>query len=393
MSLLYLYKYSAFEVFLIFLGIFLLIDGLIAFILKKRLPKRNYWIYKLHLIVAGVVYISLLWAFFIHSWERNLESFSTFFFLTNHLSILYLSKIFFLLIALFALFFNKKIIIKTAFISGLFVFIILLWGLYWGRFNFIIKENVIYTQHTTNTSLKIVFISDLHIGQYYGNEREFEQLIRQINNQHPDLIVLGGDMICFFAEEMKHFVPYLKQLSAKYGVYAIHGNHDYGDYFWWKNKKEKLWNHRMLEYYYELANIRLLNNEQVTLPEASIVLVGIENCGHIPYGCHADWEKALRGITNDHYIILLAHDPWNWQKVLAQYPQIKLTLSGHTHAYQFGIDNGRTRWSPFNPKNPWCGLYSRKDQYLYISHGVGSAMFSARVGMWPEITVLTLRNE
>ncbi|MGC8804225.1 MAG: metallophosphoesterase, partial [Bacteroidales bacterium] len=118
---------------------------------------------------------------------------------------------------------------------------------------------------------------------------------------------------------------------------------------------------------------------------------GLENCGHPPYGCFADWNKALQGISVDDYTILLVHDPWNWAQVVGRYPQIKLTLSGHTHAYQVGIDSGRLRWSPFFPKNPWCGLYVRKDQFLYISHGVGSAVFSARLGVWPEITLITIR--
>jgi len=389
MSILYLYKYSAIEVFLIILGIAVITDVLIAVILRKM--RKWQWILLTHACIAVAVYALLVWAFFINHWEHRIETFSVFFILTNHLTLFYLTKIVFLLFAWLFLLIRREFIVKMASTLALIAFIALLFGLYVGRFNFVIKENVITTEKNLVLPLKIAFISDLHLGQYYGHEKRFGQLIELVNSQNPDLILLGGDMICCIAEEMRPFVPYLKQLKAKYGIYAVHGNHDYGDYFWWKDSNAKQWNHQMLEYYYQLANIRLLNNEWVKLPDHAITVAGLENCGRPPYGCYADWKKALDSISSDQYIILVTHDPWNWDRVVEHYSQVKLTLSGHTHAYQIGIDNGNICWSPFFPKEPWCGMYSRKDQHLYISRGVGSAMHSFRLGMWPEITIITLR--
>lgn len=237
MSLLYFYKYPAFEVFLIFIGIFLFIDGLIAWILNCLSKHR--WALILHAIIAITVYISLVWAFFIKRWEPVLNTFSSFFFLTNHLTLLYLSKIVFLTFAWIFLIFRKKFIVKIASTLATAVFLLLFYGLYFGRFHFIVKETEILSEKNLGTPLRIACITDLHLGQYYGHEKQFERLIQKINNQHPDLILLGGDMICCFAEEMKPFIPYLRQLKARYGVYAVHGNHDYGDYFWWKNISEK----------------------------------------------------------------------------------------------------------------------------------------------------------
>ncbi|MCX7985925.1 MAG: metallophosphoesterase [Bacteroidales bacterium] len=250
------------------------------------------------------------------------------------------------------------------------------------------KEKVINNCNTI--PIKIVFISDLHVGQFYGHEKKFELLINKINDQKPDIILLGGDMICCFAEEIKPLLPSLKKLKAKGGVFAIHGNHDYGDYFWWKNSKEKMWNHQLLEYFYKQAGIKVLNNEHIYISDSHIILAGIGNCGHPPYGCHADWSKTFNAIPDSSLVVLIAHDPWNWDRVKSEYPQVKLTLSGHTHAYQFGIDTKRFCWSPFRPKKPFCGLYQHGNQYLYISRGIGSAMFASRIGMWPEITVITL---
>jgi len=389
MSLLYFYNYTALEAFLIILSVLLIIDCLIAFILRKS--RKWQWQLLAHTGLAVAIYALLAWAFFVHHWERNPKTFSVFFILTNHITLIYLSKIAFLIIAWLYLIFPKKFVIRMATVLGISVFILLLYGLYFGRFNFIIKENVIDIKRNLVTPIKIAFVSDLHLGQYHGHEKQFEKLIKLINSQHPDLILLGGDMLCCFSEEMKPFIPYLQRLHARYGVYAVHGNHDYGDYFWWKNLNEKRWNHVMLEYYYQLAGIKLLNNDRVKLTGVDMVVAGIENCGKPPFGCYVDWQKALEGIAPDQYTILLAHDPWNWERVVEQYPQVKITLSGHTHAYQFGIDNGHNRWSLFFPKKPWCGMYTQKDQILYISHGVGSAMFSARLGMWPEISIILLQ--
>ncbi len=392
MSLLYLYKYSALQVFLILLLVLIVIDIVTTLFIKSYISKKSIksWPFLFHCILSILIYFTLFWAFFIKNWQPDPHTFKIFFFLTNHISIIYLSKLFFIIFSLIFFMWRKKAIIKKAIVILFILFISsLLYGLYWGRFHYIVKENE-FVDSRISQKLKLVFVSDFHLGQYVGNENKIEKIIQIVNNLEPDFVLFGGDMLCCFAQEMKSFIPYFQQLKSKYGIYAVHGNHDYGDYYWWKNKEEKEKDHLKLENFYNEAGIKLLKNETINFDSLKVSIVGIENCGKAPYPCYAELDKALNSLTNTNYTILLSHDPQIWKEVIREYSQINLTLSGHTHAYQFGFETKSIRFSIFFPKNPWNGKYEHNSQYLYITHGVGSAMFSARLGMWPEISLIKI---
>ena len=96
----------------------------------------------------------------------------------------------------------------------------------------------------------------------------------------------------------------------------------------------------------------------------------------------------------DHVKILLSHDPSHWDLQVKDKEDIALTLSGHTHGMQFGIEIGKLKWSPSRwTYKHWAGLYSENGKKLYVNRGLGYTGFPGRVGIRPEITLLTLKSE
>ena len=248
---------------------------------------------------------------------------------------------------------------------------------------------------------KIIQISDLHLGGFL-NEKPVQEIVKLVNEQHPDLILFTGDMVSFTTDEVYSFESTLKQLSAKDGVFSILGNHDYGEYTRWKTEEAKDLNDRDLLSFYDRIGWRLLRNQSVMLfkDSASITLVGVENWSKSKrIGRKGDLEKALDGIEETQCMILMTHDPSHWDgEVNTLYPQIDLTLSGHTHAFQFAVEFGSVKWSPASLLfKQWGGLYEKVQenevkQYLYVNRGAGTLGYPGRIGSRPEITLLTLRK-
>jgi predicted MPP superfamily phosphohydrolase len=185
-------------------------------------------------------------------------------------------------------------------------------------------------------------------------------------------------------------------LKAKYGKYAVFGNHDYGDYYIWKNEKERLENHSLLEKYIISAGFKLLlnENEQLVRCKDTIIIAGTENWGPPPYRQAGDLVKTLHGTNRNSFILLLSHDPYIWDQFVIKYPNIKFTFSGHTHGMQLGISCGKVNWTPFHyGYKKWIGLYEDNNQFLYVNKGLGAGLYTGRVGMWPEITVFELHRK
>jgi len=138
----------------------------------------------------------------------------------------------------------------------------------------------------------------------------------------------------------------------------------------------------------------LLQNEHRIIEKEGerIALVGVENWGKPPFPQYGDLNKALSGTEDVPVRILLSHDPSHWdEEVIVHEQQIHLTLSGHTHGMQFGIEIPGIKWSPSKYRYPrWAGLYEQAQQYLYVNRGFGFLAFPGRVGIWPEVTVIEL---
>jgi predicted MPP superfamily phosphohydrolase len=250
----------------------------------------------------------------------------------------------------------------------------------------------------------ITQISDIHSGSF-DNKKKLEYGIDLINKQESDVILFTGDLVNNQAKEMEPWIESFKKLKAPMGKYSILGNHDYGDYMTWPSQEAKEANMQRLYEIHEELGFRLLRNESVKLQKlalsgveaagASIDLLGVENWGK-GFGQYGDLKKTAANLSDQSFKILMSHDPSHFDEEVKKFSQfIHLTLSGHTHGMQFGIEiQGFIKWSPASLRYPkWAGLYEELGRYLYVNRGFGFLAFPGRVGIWPEITVLKLKRK
>ncbi|WP_170111313.1 metallophosphoesterase [Mangrovibacterium marinum] len=242
--------------------------------------------------------------------------------------------------------------------------------------------------------LKLVQVSDIHLGSF-ANARFMEHTAAAVNALEPDLLLFTGDMVNNYYQEMLGFEDALAKMTAKYGKFAIWGNHDYGDYSDWASETDKIANHQAVADKIREAGFELLQNEsaQVVIGDTSIYLIGVENWGHRPFPQYADLGQSMQDVPDDAFRILLSHDPAHWADEIRYKTSIPLTLSGHTHGAQFGYKVAGITFSPMYFIQPlWAGLYQAGNQYLYVNQGLGCVGFPGRIDMNPEITVLSLRS-
>lgn len=243
--------------------------------------------------------------------------------------------------------------------------------------------------------MKIAQISDVHSGSF-DNPEAVSEGISSIMNEKPDLILFTGDLVNNKAEEIVPYIDVFKVLKAPLGVYSVLGNHDYGDYVSWPSDEAKKQNLEQLKQHQAAMGWRLLMNEHVILERNNqqLALIGIENWGARGFTKYGDMEKAVAGLENSNIPvkILLSHDPSHWEaQVRKDYRDIALTLSGHTHGMQFGIEIPGFKWSPVQYLyKQWAGLYQEQNQYLYVNRGFGFLGYQGRLGILPEITIIEL---
>lgn len=277
------------------------------------------------------------------------------------------------------------------------LFLFIAHGMTINKTNFQVRKQIITSSKipTSFNNFKIIQISDLHIGSFHNNTIAVTKIVNLINQEEPDLIVFTGDMVSNYAKEVYEFIPELSRLSSKYGKYAILGNHDYSDYVRWKTKELKEQNLQHLKEKHSKIGFKLLNNKNknIVINNDTIQLVGVENWGLPPFPQHGNLAESIEGLDKNKFTILLSHDPSHWRAEVLKFPFIDLTLSGHTHAMQFGIEIGKWQFSPIALKyKEWGGLYSHKNQKLYVNRGTGYIGFPGRAGIRPEITLFVLQN-
>lgn len=294
---------------------------------------------------------------------------------------------------------NKGITVTSWFLGAVFFFI-LLGGMIFGKYHFIIKEHPIKLNGLPIAlrGTRIVQISDIHLGSWLSRKKltDAADLINQLN---PDLILFTGDMFNYSTADGRGFQDILKRMKAPMGIFAILGNHDYGDYIHWPDEKAKKKNMQDLESFYRSIGWTLLRNEHQICYKGgdSIAIIGVENWGSTQrFQRFGDIDKARKGIETMEVQILLSHDPTYWDSIISRrYPEIDLTLSGHTHGGQFGFNCFGLYWSPVSLiYSHWQGLYSNphsmQPQYLYVNQGLGTIGYTGRVGVRPEISLFVL---
>ncbi|MBV5315743.1 MAG: metallophosphoesterase [Prolixibacteraceae bacterium] len=284
-----------------------------------------------------------------------------------------------------------------SFLISLGIFLVILHGIFVGRYNLDIKEHELYFSDLPIQldGLKVVQLSDFHLGSFAKNVHNLDRSVKIIQQIEPDVLLFTGDLVNNFSDELAGYEPYLKKLTARYGKLAIQGNHDYGDYSQWRDSTSKLQNLELIRNGLTNAGFDLLLNRwtKVQIRDTSICIIGVENWGHKPFPQYARLDMALDSIPINYFKILMTHDPEHWKAKVVPETDIPLTLSGHTHGGQFALKIAGVEFSPiYFYQKLWGGLYQSDNQYLYVNRGLGTIGFPGRIEMRPEITILTLRR-
>ncbi|MDB5228235.1 MAG: mismatch repair protein MutT [Bacteroidota bacterium] len=248
------------------------------------------------------------------------------------------------------------------------------------------------------SGLKIVQISDLHIGSF-ANDTPIKKIVELVNKEDADIIFFTGDLVNYAASEVMPYIEILKGLRSKSKIYSILGNHDYGSYVKWDSQKE------MKDNFQHLLHIQknelgwdLLMDENRILERngKKLAIVGVQYIGHMMLGKIGNMKKAYVGAEDAEIQLLLSHDPSHWDHEISQdeqYRKINATFSGHTHGFQFGVEIPKLglKWSPAKYVFPhWAGLYKSGEQNLYVNRGLGFIGYPGRLGIPPEITIIEL---
>ncbi|AOW18220.1 phosphoesterase [Polaribacter vadi] len=272
-----------------------------------------------------------------------------------------------------------------------------IYGIIQGKYNYkVIKYQLSFDDlPTAFDGYTITQISDIHSGSF-TNKEKIQYGVDLINEQKSDLMLFTGDIVNNKADEMDNWIDVFKQLEAKEGKFAILGNHDYGDYMDWNSPQDKIDNFQRVKEIHKKIGFDLLLDEHRYLEKdgQKIALVGVENWGK-GFNQAGDLQRASSKIKKEDFKILMSHDPSHWQeKVKMDDFNYHLTLSGHTHGLQMGIEiPGFLKWSPSQfVYKQWAGLYQEFGRYINVNRGFGYHAFPGRVGIWPEITVIELKK-
>ncbi len=315
-----------------------------------------------------------------------------------------ISRSFLSIINFFFNFSDAKIFERRSFLSKIALLVAsipipcVLYGIYKGRYNYkVYKYDLSFDDLPEDfDGYQITHISDIHSGSL-KNKNNVEYAVRLINEQKSDLILFTGDIINNKSNELIKWKDLLSTMKASDGKFSVLGNHDYGDYVNWNNKQQKEDNFSDLLNFQKQMGFKVLLNENIKIKkgESNISLIGVENWGKGRFKKKGDIDKACIGLNERDFKIVLSHDPSHWDKILIDHKtHFHLTLSGHTHGLQFGIEiPGWVKWSPAKwAYRQWAGLYNEKNQFLNVNRGFGVLGFPGRVGIPPEISVITLKK-
>ena len=293
---------------------------------------------------------------------------------------------------------RRKFVSQVAIGLAAVPFLSLIYGMTIGKYNYKVIRQTLFFPDLPDAfeGFKITQISDIHSGSF-DNEEKIRYAIDLINEQEADLLLFTGDIVNAKADEMHPWIDIFNGIKKyEYGKYSILGNHDYGAYLDWKSEKAKAENFEAIKDLHRQIDFKLMMNENVKIKKGNdeIALIGVENWGK-HFGEFGDINKASENLTETDFKILMSHDPSHWEYIIKQHPKnIQLTLSGHTHGMQFGIEiPGYFKWSLAKYMyKQWAGLYEEFGRSIYVNRGFGFHAYPGRVGIMPEITVFELKK-
>jgi predicted MPP superfamily phosphohydrolase len=275
-------------------------------------------------------------------------------------------------------------------------FLSLIYGIFEGKYNYKVIKQAIHFPDLPDAfdGFTITQISDVHSGSF-DNPEKINYAIDLVNAQNSDMILFTGDIVNTHAKEMLPWIETFNRIKKhEYGKYSVLGNHDYGEYVTWPTQADKDKNFEAIKKLYGKIGFSLLLNEHTFIEKDGnkIALVGVENWGK-NFKQAGDLKKAAQHLTKEDFKILMSHDPSHWDEVVQHDEKhFQLTLSGHTHGMQFGIEiPGYFKWSLAQyVYKQWAGLYENVGRYVYVNRGFGFHAYPGRVGIMPEITVIQL---
>jgi predicted MPP superfamily phosphohydrolase len=293
---------------------------------------------------------------------------------------------------------RRKFVSQIALGLAAIPFASLIYGMTFGKYNFKVIKQRLYFPDLPDAfdGFTITQISDVHSGSF-DNPDKINYAIDLVNEQNSDMILFTGDIVNTHAKEMHPWIDTFKRIKEhKYGKFSVLGNHDYGEYVTWPSEEAKEENFKAIKDLYGKIDFKLLLNEHTFIEkgEDKIALVGVENWGN-NFKKAGDINLASANLTKDDFKILMSHDPSHWEYEVKNHEKnFHLTLSGHTHGMQFGIEiPGYFKWSLVQyVYKQWAGLYENKGRYVYVNRGFGFHAYPGRVGIMPEITVIELKK-
>ncbi|MBE0663471.1 MAG: metallophosphoesterase [Bacteroidales bacterium] len=297
---------------------------------------------------------------------------------------------------------NKRVWLKISAVFSAILGIAMIMGMTLWVYDFEIIEEEIHIENlpTAFEGYRIVQLSDIHLGRWHS-QKPLQKAVEMVNSLDADLIAFTGDLVNYATSEALPFTETLSSLSAKDGVFAVLGNHDYGDYMRWPNAHAKEMNDTLMNNVIKGMGWFLLENRNVKLfrDKQCIVVAGTGNYSdNEHYPDRSDVRLSLAGIPDSCKVILLTHTPSIIGPELLQKQHVDLILSGHTHGLQLGLKVGKRKYSPASIiYQYWGGLFSIENNgqgksYIYVNRGLGHIFFPFRIGMKPEITLLTLKS-
>jgi len=292
---------------------------------------------------------------------------------------------------------RRRFISQTAAVFGAIPLATFLYGMLKGKYDYRVHRQTLYFADLPPAfdGFTITQLSDIHSGSF-DSSAGVQKGIDLAKAQKSDLFVFTGDLVNNAAWEVEPWLQRFATLKAPYGQFSILGNHDYGDYIEWNSEAEKAENLETLKAHHKTLGYRLLLDEHVAIEKEGqkMTLIGVQNWGR-GFIQKGDLDKALENTDPNDFKILLSHDPTHWEEKVRYHPtHIHLTLAGHTHGAQFGVETDKWRWSPVQYRYlDWAGLAEENGRYLYVNRGFGFLAFSGRLGIWPEVTVITLKRK
>ncbi|MWB95646.1 metallophosphoesterase [Flavobacterium sp. GA093] len=293
---------------------------------------------------------------------------------------------------------RRKFISQIALGLAAVPFLSLIYGIFEGKYNYkVFKQTIFFPDlPAAFDGFKITQISDVHSGSF-DNPEKINYAIDLINEQDSDMILFTGDIVNTHAKEMHPWINSFNRIkNYKHGKFSVLGNHDYGEYVTWPSEKEKNENFQEIKKLYGQIGFNLLLNEHAYIQKGDdkIALIGVENWGH-NFKKAGDLNKASQNVAQEDFKVVMSHDPSHWEYEIKNHPKnFHLTLSGHTHGMQFGIEiPGYFKWSLAQyVYKQWAGLYENVGRYVYVNRGFGFHAYPGRVGIMPEITVIELKK-